>query len=228
MKNKKNGEFFQPLNFNQILNSLGLFFCVCFLINPFTLFFFNISDWNYNIWLPIIVSSVGFCLFFCFSIIFWILNRFSKKLTTILSIIFIFLAIIILLNDVFFPLHLDKLGLKSLFSEEPFFITLGELILSLIIILLCLFFLKKNKINFFSFIKLIYLLCFILIFVSIFSFLNNLYYHSSNVESIDKNSSLPNIYLIHMDGYQYDYFLKYLNITKSKIFSMALLYLKII
>jgi len=214
MKNMNHSNY--TLKFSEITQIIGIFCLIFFVINPLSLFIFNIAEWDVDFWLPLSLVIVGIAVFLISLLVFFLLFNISRIFISILSILILVISISILLNDILFPLELDKLGLKSLYSEEPFLISFGESFLALGVFFLYLKFLKKNKFFLSSLLKIIFLIIFILISLSLFYFMDQQENKLNNTKVINNNSKLPNIYLIHLDGYQSDYFVKYLNETNSK------------
>ena len=200
------------MRYKEAANFLAFFNLSIFLLIPGILYLFNSNQWNYDFWLVLFFISFGLINFIALSIFYFLINKFSKKL----SIIFIYsifsLGLIILLNDLISPLQLGLLDGSAMFSDEPLLYTCIELLIILTVVFLVWFSIKKRTIWLDLIIRSVYFISLGLI-ISIFV-VNNLS-NFNNFKKISKNNSkivkvLPNVYHFHIDGMQTDYFLRYI------------------
>jgi len=184
---------------------------------PNELFIYNLSEWHYDTFLIILPAGVSMILFFTTLLLALILKYLNKKtyikLSNHIPFLFFCLGLVILFADLFAPLQLSKLDGSNLKSNEPFLISLIE---ATILLAATFIFLKAKKLKkTFSDISILFII------FSISYFIYNLTNATLNEKQLEetshtkKTSSLPNIYHIHLDAMQTDYFLQ--NIIDSKL-----------
>ena len=74
------------MRYKEAANFLAFFNLSIFLLIPGILYLFNSNQWNYDFWLVLFFISFGLINFIALSIFYFLINKFSKKL----SIIFIY------------------------------------------------------------------------------------------------------------------------------------------
>ena len=66
------------LKFSEITQIIGIFCLIFFLINPLSLFIFNIAEWDLDFWLPLSLAIVGIAVFLTSLLGFFLLFKISK------------------------------------------------------------------------------------------------------------------------------------------------------
>lgn len=196
---------------NKTLFTAALF-CIgiLFWLLPSTLYLSNISEWNYDSRPLQIIAETGFVLLLGLSFVGWLTTNFSK-LRTGLIVALISLGCLTYLNDAFAPVQLRVLDGSSQQSPEPFNITVIELALSLLSIIVVSYAWRQGS-------EWLRTLVQIGCLVSITAIVGTLAYSSYathkayNPDPPQGNAKdKPNVYQLHMDAMQTDYFVNYLN-----------------
>jgi hypothetical protein len=191
------------------------FSAVVFLFHPSTLYLFNIADWhsNYLLLMPFISFGVlTFTLLFC---LYLSINLINKYLASYCVYLLCCLSFIILLNDLLSPVQLGyligvNLHIKDAVSEEPTINTIIEIVIAVVVMLSCFFILKHNKQKLYFYMNTFTALSIIMICTAVLISMPQQTLHQRDISTTAKNS-LPNIYLLHLDAMQTDYFLHYLH-----------------
>ena len=192
---------------------------VVFVINPATLYIFNIADWGYDYSLLLYINLAGVFFSVLLIITYFLIYRFSKTLSSYFAYILLVLGITVLLNDILLPLEIGKLGLAKLVSLEPLYVTLIECLILISTTIFLYLGIKKKRMELSFILKSLYIFALAL---TLFSICSSLLYEYNKKDSYSKDikasldSNLPNIYMIHLDGMQTDYFLKYLHDYNSE------------
>ncbi|MDB9788521.1 hypothetical protein OAB52_01915 [Candidatus Thioglobus sp.] len=203
----------------QAAHLLAFFSLIVFVVTPGFFYLFNRTQWGYDYWLVLIFAILGVLSFISLFGIYCLINKISNKLAYIFVYTFFTLGLVTLLNDVFSPLQLGPLDGRRLYSEEPLFFTLLELTISCLVVFFVFFSLRKNKKWIYEITRAAYIMGAGLI---IFAFaLQSIYLNKGSLAVASKNQystkQLPNIYHIHVEGLQTDYFLRYMhNRPKAK------------
>ena len=191
--------------------SILFFTTLVFVFFPATLYFFNRQFWEFDSWLllPFLISGV--VAFVCLSLIHIFLLKTNKKILANFHKVLLTLTLIILINDVFSPLQLGPLDGKNIVSSESISVTVLETILSILFVYLV-WFINSEKRNYVVYFEYFVYISSIILIALIFLNFGVVKDEDSKQAFIkNDNEKLPNIYLIHMDGLQADFLMRYLN-----------------
>ena len=197
------------MRYKQAVNLLAFFSLVIFVVIPGTLYLFNHNQWNYDYWLLIYFCGFGAISFIALYLVYYAINKFSNRYAEIFAYIIFSIGLITLLNDTLSPVQLGLLDGSRIHSNEPFFYTLIESIITFIAIGFVWFSVKKNKQWIYIIIKPIYFVSAGLIIFSLV--LQDGFQEKEEAKNKLQVRELPNIYHFHIDGMQTDYFLRYIN-----------------
>ncbi len=199
---------------------LYLPFAVIFLFIPSELFHYNLEEWDNDIFLIIFPFLVSLCLY-CILILFLFLIKYLFpnaycKIKIWLPWLFVNIGIFIFFADLLAPLELTQLDGADTKSSEPITTTIVELVILVAVIFI---FLKREYTE-----KIVgnFVAIFLAISIGYFGFniFNSTVIHSK--EDLHRSATkalkekLPNIYHLHLDAMQTDYFLKNLNDSSLK------------
>ena len=205
--------------YRQAAHLLAFFSLIVFVVTPGFFYLFNLNQWGYDYWLVLVFAVLGVLSFISLFSTYYLVNKFSNKSACIFAYIFFTLGLITLLNDVFSPLQLGLLDGRTVYSKEPLFFTLLELGISIIVIFFIFYLLRKKQSWVYQITRSAYIMGAGLI---IFTFILQSISPNKEGQLAPNNSQastqqLPNIYHIHVEGLQTDYFLRYMhNHPKAK------------
>ena len=198
--------------YRQAAHMLAFFSLIVFVVTPGFFYLFNLNQWGYDYWLVLVFAMLGVLSFISLFATYYLVNKFSSRSACIFSYIFFTLGLITLLNDVFSPLQLGLLDGRTLYSKEPLFFTLLELIISSIVIFFVFYSLRKKPKWVYEITRSTYIMAAGLI---ILTFILQSISPSKEGQLAPSNQpstkQLPNIYHVHVEGFQTDYFLRYMN-----------------
>jgi hypothetical protein len=197
----------KTLSKKESLYFILFFYCSVFVLIPSSLFISNITDLDYDYWLLIYNLLFGLFATVILILTYFIIYLASAKISSFFVHSIILFTLIILFNDVLFPPQVGLIGLQNLNTDTSFFFNIGEIF---VIIFLVIYYFSKYRViyqktitTFIIFLSIILLsICIIL---SLSKNDNLKYKKSKIIEKLDKVSDLPNIYLVHLDGFQSDF-----------------------
>lgn len=174
-----------------------LLITVIFVYMPLQVFQSSLDHWQQEIQILIPYLSIFLILAIGFRLL-------KNRQTIFVSILFMSLSLIIMINDIISPLQISQFDGSPLTSTEPLGHTQIELLSAVIIIMLLIRF--KNNLKTFTQLAWIVLLAMILVNVAIIVHSISTNTNKNNPAVVQPNPNQPNIYHIVLDSMQSDIF----------------------